>query len=473
MRLAEIGVRCWCVVLGALLVVTGLPAAGAGNPAEAPPDWPPPLKAAKDGTVTLRSDQFLRVPEGVQMASKKEGAAPFAVSRTPPAVDFAYHRDLGPDAVHRRLWSSWGDICVAGDGRVYCALGDHGDDAGGSARCFLHCWDPRRKALERLVDMNALVPPQPGQPAWSKVHAKIDEGPDGKVYFTCTLNDGNRAGQPAYRWTERLPGGQLYQYDPAMGKTSVFADLPPKRCTATSLLDRERHIWWCNLEAGAGNALWGLDLRTKKPVFQAPDGSMAFNRNFAVARDGSVYFNGKDAIWRYDPAKKHIAPTRSSFAGSPGMRSSTRESKNGWIYGTTHGTGQLFRYRPAEDKLELLGPAWLTGSYVTVTELSPDERFLYYLPGAHGGAFRDGTPVVQYEIATGRRKVLAFLAEAFDKEYDYVPAGTYGMKLSADGGTLYVNFNGHAGDRMRPRHMRPDGFGLCGFAAVHIPETER
>src|SRR5262249_52032119 len=157
-----------------------------------------------------------------------------------------------------------------------------------------------------------------------------------------------------------------------------------------------------------------------------------------------------------------------SFEKSPGMRASTRESKAGWIYGTTHGSGQLFRYRPAEDKLEMLGPTWLTGEYVTVTELSPDERFVYYLPGAHGKAFRSGTPVIQYEIATGKRKVLAFLAETFEKEHDYVPAGTYGVKISADGSTLYVNFNGHASDRIRPKPMRADGFGLCGFVAIVI-----
>lgn len=70
-------------------------------------------------------------------------------------------------------------------------------------------------------------------------------------------------------------------------------------------------------------------------------------------------------------------------------------------------------------------------------------------------------------------KVLTFLAGPLEKEYGYVPAGTYGMKLSADGGTLYINFNGHAGDAVRPRRMRPNGFGLCGFAAVHIPAAER
>lgn len=434
--------------------------------------WPPLLPGAKNGTATLRSDRFLDVPDGVRKTAAMEGAAPFTVAKAAPTVELALHDDLGPDAIERRLWSSWGDICLARDGRVYCGIGDHGDDAGGNARCLLYRWDPRAKRLERILDMNQVVPPRPGQPAWSKVHAKIDEGSDGKIYFSCTLNDGNRANQPNYRWTDRLPGGQLYRYDPATGRTEVFADLPRPRCTATSLLDRERNLWWCNLETG-GNALWCLDLATRKPVFRAPDGSVTFNRNFALARDGSVYFNGEGGIWKYDQAKRAIARTRSTFKGSPGMRSSTRQAKDGSIYGTTHGSGQLFRYRPGPDQLTMLGPAWLRGDYVTVAELSPDERFVYYLPGAHGGAFRTGTPVLQYDLARGRLKVLAFLAAECERALSYVPAGTYGMKISADGGTLYVNFNGHAVDRLRPKHLRADGFGLCGFAAIHIPASER
>jgi sugar lactone lactonase YvrE len=449
-------------------------AAVAGLSAADPSDWPPALRGAKDGTVTLKTDRFLDVPESVATASKKDEAASFTVAKAAPTVDLAFHRDLGPDAVKRRLWSSWGDICVASDGRVYVGIGDHGNDVGGDARCFIDRYDPMKKVLERVVDMNEVVPPQKDQPAWSKVHAKIDEAADGAILFCCTLNDGNRASQPAYKWTQRLPGGQLYRFDPKTGKTTDLASLPAKRCTATSLLDRERQLWWCNLEAGTGNALWCLDLRTGKPIFQADDGTVAFNRNFALARDGAVIFNGKDGtLWRYDPAKKAVAATKSAFKDSPGMRSSSRESKDGWIYGTTHGSGQLFRYKPSDDKLEMLGPAWLTGDYVTVVELSPDERFLYYLPGAHGGAVKTGTPVIQYEIATGKRKVLAFLAAAFETEHDYVPAGTYGMKLSADGGTIYVNFNGHAGAKSRPATMKPNGFGLCAFAAIHVPKSER
>lgn len=435
--------------------------------------WPPALPGAENGTVTMTADQFLTVPAAVQSAADQDGAAPFTVAQTPPTVKLAFHRDLGPDAAGRRLWSSWGDICVASDGRVYCGVGDHGNDVGGDARCFLYRWDPRRAVLEQVVDMNQVVPPQAGQPAWSKVHARIDEGPDGKIYFSCTLNDGNRAGQPGYGWNESLPGGQLYQYDPATGKTTVFANLPPRRCTATSLLDRERNVWWCNLEAGEGNALWGLDLGDRRVVYQSPDGAVAFNRDFAMAADGSLYFNGEGRLQKLDPRTQKISETKTSFGKSPGMRCSTRESRDGFLYGATHGTSQLFRYAPARDELTLLGPNWLQGEYTTVMALSPDERFLYYLPGAHGRAFHQGTPVVQYNLKTGERKVLAFLADVIEKQCSYVPAGTYGVKLSADGGVLYVNFNGHAADAVRPPTMKPNGFGLCAFAALHIPSGER
>lgn len=453
--------------LGATLAMAGQRLLG-----QEPPSWPPALQGASNGTATLRSERFLEIPDSVAKAAKQEGAAAFTVAKTPPTVDLAYHGTLGPDAINRRLWSSWGDICVASDGRVYCGIGDHGNDVGGDARCFIYRWDPKRKVLEQVVDMNAVVPPQKGQPAWSKVHARIDEGPDRQIYFSCTLNDGNRAVTPKFGWTERLPGGQLYRYDPQSGRTTAFADLPRPRCTATSILDRQRNLWWCNLEGG-GNALWCLNLDTKKPVFQGPDGSVQFNRNFALARDGSIYFNGDGGLWKYDATSGQLAKTKSVFAGSPGMRSSTHEAKDGSIYGTTHGTGQLFRYRPAKDELTLLGPAWLQKDYVTVSILSPDERFVYYLPGAHGGAYRTGTPVMQYDIASGRRKVLAFLAPAFEQAQGYFPAGTYGAKLSADGGTLYVNFNGHPVDRLRPKHIRPNGFGLSSFAAIHIPAAER
>ena len=436
--------------------------------------WPPALPGAKkNGTATISAKQLLAVPASVADRRGEEGVVEFEVAATPPKIDFAYHANLGENAVSRRLWSSWGDICVASDGSVYSAIGDHGNAVGGDARCFIYRWDPQQKRLAQIVDMNQVVKPKSGQPAWSKVHARIDEGPDGAIYFCCTLNDGNRAVRPDYHWNEKLPGGQLYRYDPKTNETTVFANLPPRRCTATSILDRQRGIWWCNLEGG-DNALWALDMKSKREHFKAPDGSMVFNRNFALAGDGSVFFNGAGGIWKYNAADGKLAATEVVFSGdTPGMRASTRQARNGAIYGITQKTAQLFRFLPDQKKLDLLGPTWLTGEYTTVAVLSPDERFVYYLPGAHGKGRLYGTPVIQYEIASGRRKVLAFLAETFEDKLNYVPGGTYGVKLSSDGSTLYANLNGHAADPIRPDHMKPIGFGLCSFVAIHIPDSER
>jgi len=439
--------------------------------------WPPQLTGAINGTVRLKSPLFLKIPNSVKTIAKKTGSAAFTVAKIPPTVDLAFHSPLPNPALNGTGWSAWGDICVANNGMVYCGIGDHGNAKKGKSFCFLFRWNPQTRKLEKIVDLNKIVPRHHGEPTWSKIHARITQGTDGWIYFTGTLNDGNRAGNPEYHWSNTIPGGQLYRYNPKTGKTELFANLPPARATATVLLDHKHNIWWCNLEAGP-NALFALNLKSKKVLFKTPDGSIPTsngNRNFALARDGSIYFNGKGGIWKYNPKINNIVPTKSAFHKKETIRSSTRESKSGWIYGTTLASkcdGRLFRYAPAIDKLEILGWDFLTGDYTTVCVLSPDERYLYYLPGAHGGASKIGTPVVQYEIATGTRKVIAFLREAFEKKYGYIPAGTYGVKISKDGTVLYVNFNGQLTNAIRKEKKNPKNFGLTAFAAIHIPSQE-
>ena len=46
------------------------------------------------------------------------------------------------------------------------------------------------------------------------------------------------------------------------------------------------------------------------------------------------------------------------------------------------------------------------------------------------------------------------------------------LKVSADGRTIYVNFNGHVVDDLKPaaiKKMTP-GFGCTGFAAIHLAD---
>jgi hypothetical protein len=432
--------------------------------------WPPALLNAVNGTVTVSTNEFLEIPATVQDAMKKPDAAPLVMAKTAPVVQLAYHRDLPNRALNGTGWSAWGDIAVADDGRVYSGIGDHGNNNTGESNAFIYCWDPATGVLKQVANLNKVMRLQEGDPTWSKVHAGIQAGRDGKIYFTGTLNDGGRAYQT--KWTQRVPGGQLFQYDPVTGRT-VIVGIFPGEVTPTTLLDRQRNILYANFEGKTGPqdvALTAFDLTTRKTIFQTPHDAVKASRNIALARSGAVYFNGLNGLWKYDPDTHSIAATHSAFPEKATMRSSTGETKAGYIYGTTMTPGLLFRYAPAQDKLEILGPDFLSGDYTTVTVLSPDERFVYYLPGAHGGAMETGTPVVQYNIATGKRKVLAFLGSGIDKATGYRPAGTYGTKISADGSTLYVNFNGQPHDNI-PKHAK--AFGLTAFAAIHIPASER
>lgn len=115
---------------------------------------------------------------------------------------------------------------------------------------------------------------------------------------------------------------------------------------------------------------------------------MTMNRNFALARDGTVNFNGKDfTIWKYDPKTNSSGPTRSQFPASRSMRCSTDQIASGDIYGITVPDGMknkefnLFRYNPSDDKLELLGKEFTIGHSTTVCVLSPDEKYVYYISG--------------------------------------------------------------------------------------------
>ncbi|MBL8825876.1 MAG: hypothetical protein JNM18_02755, partial [Planctomycetaceae bacterium] len=96
--------------------------------------WPPALRGAVDGVLKVEGPALLALPAKVTAAQSAGKAVAFTVAQTAPQVELAYHTNLGPDAVSRRLWSSWGDIALANDGRVYCAIGDHGQDQAGDAR---------------------------------------------------------------------------------------------------------------------------------------------------------------------------------------------------------------------------------------------------------------------------------------------------------------------------------------------------
>ena len=89
---------------------------------------------------------------------------------------------------------------------------------------------------------------------------------------------------------------------------------------------------------------------------------------------------------------------------------------------------------------------------------------LYYVPGAHGGSEQDGSPVVQFDVRTKQKKVIAFLNPFYSNKYGFTVKGTFSSALDPKGDTLYITWNISRGSR---------AWDSCGLTVIHIPESER
>jgi hypothetical protein len=152
------------------------------------------------------------------------------------------------------------------------------------------------------------------------------------------------------------------------------------------------------------------------------------------------------------------------------LRASTATAADGTIYAVTN-TGTMFSFDPTEEKVVELGENWPGGQYTAVMALSPDGRFVYYAPGAHGGGARIGSPVVQYDVRTKQKKVIAFLNPPAREKLSYNVGGTYNLKVSgADGGRIYATFNGAP---LNPSAKKVETFGQPSVVIIDIPKEER
>src|SRR5262249_44944404 len=153
------------------------------------------------------------------------------------------------------------------------------------------------------------------------------------------------------------------------------------------------------------------------------------DRCIMLDRDGNAYFGtntGQLARW---DAKSHALrvlearlPQKESERASgalPSVRAAAGPLADGRILGVTFGGGQLFAFDPRAEKITPLGPTFGEGEYTAALALSPGGKYLYYAPGAHGSAALIGVPVVQYNVATGQRKVLAFLGDLLKERRRY------------------------------------------------------
>jgi hypothetical protein len=412
----------------------------------------PPMLPGGVRVVTDTSAEFLK-----PTATLKPDVA---IAKTPPKIDFAF---FPAQDYPGNPWSAWGDS-LALNGKYYASIGDH--LAPGNA--FVFEYDPVAKTFRQLVDVRQLLGLPAGHYTPGKIHSRLDAGEDGWIYFS-THRGSTRITTDEFHYK----GDWILRVQPHSGRAEIIAQGPvPKHCIPCSVVDPMRLIFYGGTAPGVGKdddegiQFFAYDLKNRKLLYSGPNGPsryMIFSKS-----TGRVYYTtgkSESALMRFDP--KIGKPER--IDGDIGIRAATEETPQGMVYTVSSGQGRaeatLYAFDVKTEKPKALGPAAVgTQQYITSIDADPTGRFLYYVPGAHGGSELDGCPVVQFDTQTGRRKVLAFLHPFYATKYGCTLKGTFSSAIDPSGDKLFITWNNSRGTKV---------WDSCVLTVVHIPRSER
>ena len=310
------------------------------------------------------------------------------------------------------------------DGRSLSAVGDH---LGRDGNSYLYELDPEAGRLTLVADVASVAGHEPGDWGYGKVHAQMVVGPCGEVYATTYW--GTRDG---------IEYGGSYEGD-------VLLRIDPERRTTESLgpvlsgPGVPSLVGWA-----AGGLLYAeaadperfdpqrgafvvLDMATGEQVFATPDEEdhRGF-RAMAVDADGRVVFSRTDGrLARWDPATGELGDLDIQLPGEF-LRAATPPAPDGTVYLATEEPEVLLALEP-DGTLRELGE--LRG-YTTSLALSPEGDRLWYVPGAHGDAPEQGTPLVEVDTATGEERVVVELDPLARDVLDLSLGGSYSVAVS-------------------------------------------
>jgi hypothetical protein len=377
-----------------------------------------------------------------------------AVAETPPKVDFLYY----PGQNYPGNPWSFRAVGLFVDGKYISALCDHLAPKG-TAKLF--SFDPETYEFTLLVDTAKFLReagqiPESMDYSPGEVQTQLHLGSDGWLYYGTT-----RGSTRVTNDEHGFKGEWVLRTDPQTGETEVVKAFPvQKHCILAGVLDPVSMVYYGGTAAGDYRdktvKFFALNTKTGKVIKETNRG---FDRYAIFAPDtGCVYWEGS----KYDPATNEVAP-----CDVPHVRCATVPTEKGLSYGVSHHEADLFSFNTRRDQARQLGTAAVASQqYIASMHIDPSGRYLYYVPGAHGGATKDGTPIVQYDVKTNRRKVLCFLHETFKKKCGYFLDGCFCSVLSPEGDKLYVSWDGW-------REGQPRGSESGALTIIHIPEEER
>ncbi|MGH9167863.1 MAG: hypothetical protein ACRD02_08580 [Acidimicrobiia bacterium] len=328
-------------------------------------------------------------------------------------------------------WSQWGQGLVLEDGRFLSAIGDH---LGADGNAYLYEYRPG-SGLGLLGNVQAWLEGGAGDWGYGKVHGQMVAGPCDDVYFSTY-------------WGKQPDGGSGFLGD-------LLFRLDPQELVIENLgvLVEEHGVpslsGWPSGGLLFGEAVEPGTEPKEGPFFVYDVGSEEVVvrsgeevphegfRNVAVDGKGRAYFSaGHGELWVYDPASNGLQRHPELLPGD-WLRASTTPGPDGTVYGATRDPDMLFALEP-DGAVRSFGPA---RGYVASMALHPDGTEFFYVPEAHGKSWRQGTPLVAVDTASGEETVVVELNPLAEGELGLRLGGTYNVAVDSAGETVFVGLN--------------------------------
>jgi hypothetical protein len=435
---------------------------------------PPPAEGTARLTV-LPTAGLLTPLADVHGAKLFDPITPYTLARHPPRVDYAaYAEPYGAD------WTHWGTGCLHSNGRVYTVLGDH---RGTNADCFLYEFDPSAGTLRLVGGLQEAVEGfKRGDYGFSKVHGRIWEGSDGKLYFSTWW--GPDSDSPRY------VGERIFSYDPCTDKLTDLGVTIPGYGTPATGLDPRRLTFYGEFIRPPNEddaEFVAYDLRARRVLFRGGhENDSKAGRAIVVDPAGCAYYACAGTVRKYDPATNTVTdlPDRLPANHKKLRQHASRPRPDGTIYATTK-TGshsRLIAVDGSAGRITELATLW---GEIKAIDTDSSGRWVYYVADCRVGTQPDeeeleqlakmdhpvtGLPIVQVDMAHGAsQKVIAFLEVPLRRALGWEPRGKFtcfSLLASADGRTLYITLNGRRRCDLGFYHSTPL------FLVVHIPPQE-
>ena len=430
--------------------------------------------------VVDEDERLLLPPDNV----KKLIGGNVTLAKVPPKIEFGmipaqptFFHEPDPDKVVG-LWSSWSlTNHYPPNGRFYGALGDH---IGYNAHLYITEFDPATRTVRCFPEINKVLGRTRSEFGDGKIHGWLDFHRGPELWF-CTY--WCEYPEPKTEdWATGYDGGHIMSLNVETGDITDYG-VPVKRCSwPHHRLDTTRGIMY---GVGYYHEFLAWDVAQQEVLWGGylPEGMRWDTRVISVDEVTGRAFcsnhhpdDAESHILRYDPAENRCVrldvhvPKNDITGHYNATRANTRHrGSDGLIYFQCH-DGQMFALDPENETVTDKGINWPGEQrYTAGMEQSPGGRYIYYTPGAHGRAYMDGSPLIQYDTHTGVRKVLAFLCPFHLEKYGYTTGGSYGLKLDETGEHLFLIWNGAFTDHPPTE----DVFGNAAIMYVHLPEAER